>query len=127
MKRYHVHLSPDKSAIRLLEGAEKEKYLGYLEYLSKIITDEKEINHLWGGWCAMKGPECLKALNVSEHMLDKANENNYMSVLNARDLFTCEAHNELTATFLRMVCEDRVETGIEQIPRIKRLQKGIID
>ena len=41
--------------------------------------------------------------------------------------FTCEAHNELITTYLRMICDDRVKFGKQQIPRIEKLQKGVIN
>ena len=46
---------PDDSQIRLLKDGEREGFLRYISYLSEIIGDDKELEHFWQGWCAMRG------------------------------------------------------------------------
>jgi Putative enzyme of poly-gamma-glutamate biosynthesis (capsule formation) len=116
---------PDASCVKALEYAEKEGFLVYLDYLSKLIADEKELNLLWYGWCALKGPQWLKDLEGAGYPPERMDEESLMKCLDARNAFTCESHNELTSTYLRMICENKVGMGVEQIQRIERLQKGM--
>lgn len=117
---------PEATGINLLTGTDREKFLKYLLYISGLIVDRKELELLWRGWCAIKGPKWLKYLEGAAYLPEEQDGKDFKKVLESRNAFTCEAHNELITTFLRMVCDGSVETAREQMPRIEKLQKGII-
>ena len=40
-----------------------------------------------------------------------------------RDLYTCEAHNELLTVYLRMMAEGKLELGAEYEKKVRALQR----
>jgi hypothetical protein len=117
---------PFEKKFSLLEGEGRDEFLKYLSHLSGIIEDEQERELMWQGWCAMKGPQWMRYLDGAAYAANIDGEELNQRVYSARNMFTCEAHNELAATYLRMLCDGRVEAALKQTERIMALQKGII-
>ncbi len=46
----------------------------------------------------------------------------FPDVLRLRNMFTCEAYNELITNYLKLLGEYRLEEAAEYIPHIKQLQ-----
>lgn len=116
---------PDATGIELIKGIEKDDFLKYINHLSDIIQDEKELTALWQAWCLENGSELIGFLKGGKWPFDFENKNALQEMVNCRNAFTCEAHNELLTTFLKMLCDNKLDNGYQYLPKIKKLKKGI--
>ncbi|MFW6270013.1 MAG: CapA family protein [Bacillota bacterium] len=116
----------DKKRINILKKTNKSDFVDYIKYISKIIKQEEKLNNYWLGWCAMHGPDWLNYIKDLDWPCDIDDKKVFQNILGARNAFSCEAHNELLTTFLKMMVRDQIKTGEEYIPEIKKLQKEII-
>ncbi len=119
------NFGPDAASIKPILGKDKKDFINYFKYLSRIIKDEKMLNEFWYGWCALKGPSWLNFLeDIDNYPFDEEYIKNRLP--GARNVFSCEAHNELMTTYLNMVHNNEVSKAEEIIPVIENLQKGKI-
>ena len=118
--------APTAEVISPLTGANRTRFVRYLDYLSQVIVDPAEMNRYWDAWCAMRGPDWLSYLQGAVWLVDRQDEVAWSRLLAARNSFTCEAHAELIAHFLRMIEEGRAEGCTLDIERVKRLRDGEI-
>jgi hypothetical protein len=54
--------------------------------------------------------------------IEHRNSETIKQLMRLRNRFTCEAHNELSTNFLRLVEEDRVKEAEQYIAKIQKLQ-----
>lgn len=83
--------------LELLEGEKKEKFMAYLDQITRPIGDRAKIKHLFKIWAAVSGSNYSKAVNFAEEMTDDAEKTRRV-----KNIFGCEAHNELIREFLFM-------------------------
>lgn len=103
-----------------LEGKEKEDFLKYLEHLCEVIPDRKLLCEYFDGWCMISGAHShLDMVHFTENMYTGGPA----SVKVMRNLFSCEAHNELLRYSLQLMYEDRLEEAGKRVEEIKRLQQ----
>jgi poly-gamma-glutamate synthesis protein (capsule biosynthesis protein) len=120
------YVCKDKGAYLVpLAGKARQDFLRYLQYISDVIKDERELERYWHGWCAMHGANWLEYIRHVPHPLRK-DTRSLVRLLLARNAFSCEAHCELLTTFFRMACENRIGAARKYIPAIKKLQQGLI-
>lgn len=130
-----VDIIPYKAVARtgcltLLGDRERDEFLAYLSFLSRISRDDGEIRRYWHGWCALMGPKWLRWLSRSSPLallytaLPSRRFISMKSLLATRALVTCEAYNEILSTFMDLVRKGQVETAKEYIPLITTLQRG---
>ena len=116
---YPYQFNKETSVLRLMKGRDREKMLTYLAAISEPIQDEIEHEKLFYGWCMIGGPGYAKALRYSDdYLVNPENE----QLLAARNLFTCEAHNELLTVYLRMMVEGTLTLGAEYEQKVRQLQ-----
>ncbi len=108
------------SVIKLMEGEARETMMAYVEDISKRFLDPVEHEHMFMGWCMIAGPGYARATKYDESMLENPDE---PPALSLRNVFTCEAHNELITTYMRMIVEHKVDIGLEYKPLVHELQK----
>mgnify|MGYP001003113781 CR=1 FL=1 len=46
------HCAPRGEAVTLLKGAERQRFLAYLQRLCAIVPDEDEVARIFDAWCA---------------------------------------------------------------------------
>lgn len=122
-----VDFAPDGTRLRLMTGAEKERFIHYLEYISGLIKDEEEVCKYWHAWCMMKGIWWKGHFNNLEYPFDRSREDKLLSALALRNGHTCEAHNEIITTFLRLIAHGNDKGHEEYMKKIENLQMGIIN
>lgn len=117
-----VQLHPYKfsaEAIELLKGEKLEAFNVYLERISKPIQNNNELQRLFDGWCMISGIEYAKNLTFSPDML----KNGTRQVKHLKNLFGCEAHNELITRLLTLCYEGRAEEAAKTTQVITSLQR----
>lgn len=112
--------SLEDSIIRLMEGEAKEKMMTYLEDISRRFADPVEHERMFMGWCMIAAPGYANATKFDGRMLSAPDE---PPALSLRNVFTCEAHNELITTYMRMIVEHKLDIGRRYEPIVRGLQK----
>ena len=103
-----------------LSGEEKADFLEYLAHLCVVIGDKKLLEEYFDSWCAISGlHNHLDMVEFTENMYTDGPN----SVKVMRNLFSCEAHNELLRRSLQILYEGRQNKAGKHIDEIKRLQQ----
>lgn len=114
---------PDCSTITPFTGKDKERMLAYLAMISGPIQDERLLADYFKGWCMISGVHYIKRLQFKdEYLSDPATAEN-KQFLFMRNVFTCEAHNELLTATLRLIEEGELELGRQMAEKIRLWQK----
>ena len=121
-----------------LDGTDEGKHLlGYLECISRPLSDEKKMRKLFDSWCMISGigvtDQPWHVSHVSdfepEHLdafiKERVKNGRTSPYINVKNIFSCEAHNELLRNTFDMVYEGRCEeamAGVEDILKLQRLE-----
>ena len=107
----------------LLEGEEKEKFLRYIEYISKDYDNERLMLDYFDAWTRISGIfGYLNCAAFTKDMLD-CDQN---KIRELKNLFSCEAHNELIEKSTKVIYDNRIEEVKKYEEKIRTLQKMII-
>lgn len=106
----------DEEKLTLLQGEEKKEFLAYMDILNQPIDNPKELQAWFDSWCMI--PDYLERLANFE--ADLFNDGNTEEIVLYKNVFGCEAHNELLTNSMRLIYESRVE---EAKARVEKLQK----
>ena len=104
----------------ILEGEEKEHFLKYIEVLNKTFEDEEELQKWFDAWCTTQIHYANALTTYKEEILTS---NIQSENTRAKNVFNCEAHNEVVRNILNMAYECRFEEAKERVPLIKKLQE----
>ena len=116
------HCAPCGEAVTLLRGAERRRFLAYLQRLCTIVPDEKEVARIFDAWCARwirSGG--LAGLAQPFYPLDWSDPAAVENLMRMRNLHTCEAHAELLTRALRIAEERREEEAAAYLPKLEAL------
>lgn len=116
---------PDGTRVTLLEGDDRRDFLDYLQHISGIIGDEAKRQNLWDAWCLTQGSFWMDSFRQVRMPAPDDGDGAEMNRLVVRNGFTCEAHREVVTTFLKMVCENRMDEAGAHRAELVDLQKGI--
>jgi hypothetical protein len=103
----------------MLQGKEKEEFLRYIACISEPIGDMKKIRELFDNWCMVSNDYVNTLATYSSDLLADGQAER---VKDLRNLFTCEAHNEVLKNTLVMIYESRIEAAKEGVEYIQKLQ-----
>ncbi|MBR6794318.1 MAG: CapA family protein [Clostridia bacterium] len=98
-----------------MEGAQKEKFMAYIEELNAPIGDPLKLREYFDSWCMITG---LKYAGYLSFGL----ESEPPQRARLKNSFSCEAHNELIGNTVKIFFEDRVEAAKSKVAEIERLQ-----
>lgn len=90
----------------------------YLYSISKVIRDAEKLKNLYAGWTLMSGKTYFESLCKK---IMSGQEEEFISL--AKDLFCCEAHNELLKTYLNIRYENTQKRYSSYINEIKEKMK----
>lgn len=106
-----------------LIGEQKEKMMEYLQKLSRLFQDPAEHEAYFKGWCMIAGPVYAEMMVFRQKYLEEEKWSEDRDFLNLRNLYTCEAHNELMTSLLMMIENKELAFGKEMAEKVKKLQK----
>jgi poly-gamma-glutamate synthesis protein (capsule biosynthesis protein) len=119
---YPYNIELDGSKITLFKDVKKAKFNDYLAEISAIIKDEDKADKMFEAWAVSHGK------SLPQYYVPFADKETYKKVPKdipqapaARNVLTCEAHNELFKTFMRLYLEERMEEAEKLVPEIERL------
>jgi len=108
----------DSESFTVLESAEKEEFLGYIADISAPIADPAEIQAWFDSWCLTS----TYLNNLTKFKPEMFADGMAEEIRSVKNLFGCEAHNELLRNTLFMIYESRIEAARPRVEIIKRLQ-----
>ena len=108
----------DFNGIRLLKDKKLENFNKYKSEIDGIIKDEKRHKKLWDAWCVRWGYNYYIT-----HIFDPEDMENSLRMKRARNIFSCEAHNELIKCALDLKYRGEIESAKDLIEYTRELQK----
>ncbi|MBR3761258.1 MAG: CapA family protein [Lachnospiraceae bacterium] len=117
----HLEIHPykfDFEKLTVLKGEEKERFLKYMQCLCEPLCDVKKLQQLFDSWCLTQGYAVL----LTRYREELFEDGHAFEVRGLKNLFNCEAHNELMKNTFMMLFESRVEAARPGIEQIKSLQ-----
>ena len=121
-----IDFGPDGTKIIQIKENKKNEFIEYLKYISNIISNDEEVEKYWHAWCMMKGPWWVEYFNKLKYPFDRENSDQLTATLAIRNAHTCEAHNEIITTFMKLIAHGNDAGHEEYIRRIENLQKGLV-
>ncbi len=108
----------------LLQGAEKEKLLAYVRELSAPLGDGAQMRRYFDSWCMIAGIGVGDQLSYlgAVHDFRAGMLDNLAELVHTKNVFSCEAHNELIRRSLDLVYEGKREEALAGVEEIYRLQ-----
>ena len=115
----------DAEQIVPLEGETRISFFRYLETLSEPLDDPARMKRLFEAWSSRHGFGYLARSLAhippgwDEHPSDRAVAK---AMLGLRNLFSCEAHNDIVRCFLCLQEENRIDEAAKLFPYMEKLQ-----
>ncbi|MCI8442793.1 MAG: CapA family protein [Provencibacterium sp.] len=114
---------PDCRQITPFKGEEKEKMLRYLEEISAAFQDDERHRRLFRGWTTIAGPGYANSMKWEERYLTDPQFAKRQEMLALRNLWTCQAHNELMRVLSVSANEGLLEDARTAAEEVRRLQR----
>jgi poly-gamma-glutamate synthesis protein (capsule biosynthesis protein) len=109
----------DFDGIRLLKGEKLDNFQKYIAELNDIIADEKRHRELWNAWCVRWGMNYY----MNHVVYDAALFDDVVRFVRLKNIFSCEAHNELIRDSLILKYRGNLEEARKLIDYTQELQK----
>jgi len=124
---YAIEIMPyrfDNERMHSLPLEDTEKFFNYMSALCNLISDPETIQSYFDAWCAHEGSKYLSWIRdrLAKWPIELNSREAVRELLPVRNMFTCEAHNNMITTYLRLVEEGRVPQALEGWPKIEMLQ-----
>lgn len=104
---------------QVLDGEEKAYFIKYLDYIKKPIGNEELLRKYFDAWCVMDGIGGYSYfVNYTSTMVEKG----ATEASGLKNIFSCEAHNELMTNTMKIIYDGRCKEAEEKIEEIKKLQ-----
>ncbi len=109
----------DFDEITLLKGEELVEFKRYLDILNEPIKDSKKIAELFDAWCMEAGKVYSQFIKFNQDEFENYTAENISPLKN---LFSCEAHDELMNNTLKVIYEGKADEAKKGLGKIKALQ-----
>lgn len=97
---------------------EKSIFINYLDEISDVIQNAEQLENLYKAWAIIHGKSYLNAMYKNLGNLDDKKK---LAVV--KNMFSCEAHNELIKTYLNILYDDEVEKNYIYVDEIKQYMR----
>lgn len=117
-----IHPYRFDSAITFLHREEKAWFERYMDYINAPIESEEALARLFDSWC-MVPTRFGYYEELSSFAMEMINDGFRASTPKMKNIFTCEAHNELLTNLMQMIFEERIEISRPGVALIEALQR----
>lgn len=122
----------DKEKVKVLDADGAAKFEAYMKKLCAPLNDPARLQQYLEAWSTVHGKAHYNLLNVAlppgTDWLAELSEPVIMNrAMRVRNIFTCEAHNDMVKCWLRLVEEQRLDEAAKLYGEIEELQKGFMD
>jgi len=113
----------ESEVLQILVSDELNKFNEYMTVLNEIIANPEKQKELFRAWCIISGANIYaQNLNYSDEMLQDNKK-----LVHVKNIFSCEAHNELIKTLFNMSYDGYKEEAVKAAEKIKALQNFLTD
>jgi poly-gamma-glutamate synthesis protein (capsule biosynthesis protein) len=116
---------PDAAKIKLFKDQKREDFFVYLNKLSEILADDPEAEKYWNAWCVSMGTYQARMSGMPEWPVDLSDEENFRKLLSARNLHTCEAHNELVTRLFYLAVAGKLDEAEKYVDKLNQLKECV--
>lgn len=115
----------DNERIHALSENAESGFFEYLDTLNTLVLDDEKVLSYFEAWAAKHGGNYLTWMRdrLAKWPIDMNDRAAVKEMLPVRNIFTCEAHNDLLRKYLRLMEEGRVSQALEGWDAIEKLQK----
>ncbi len=112
----------EDGVMSLLSGAEKERAEAFLGKVSGMLLNDETVKQYYDSWCMGTGLQYTSMMRTLEesHLCP---EGQPAEVQHIKNLFGCEAHNELVKNTLTILCDGRMDEALKTKPALDELIK----
>lgn len=108
-----------KNKVEVLKGERYDKFMAYMDTLIAPISDRKKLQALFDSWCTFEGVGYAGSLLYTPDVLHGGAE----GAKRMKNIFSCEAHNELVRNLMLICYEDRFDEAEKGADYVRSLQK----
>lgn len=108
--------------VELLRGEEREAFDRYMAYITEPISSGARLSELFDSWCLVPSRFGYYE-ELSSFATDLIADGHRSRTPKMKNIFVCEAHNELLTNLMRVIFEERVEEARAGVPLIETLQR----
>lgn len=126
---YAIEIEPfrfDNYKMFSLKDEDRDAFFAYMEEISKPLSEPELLQQYFEAWSTVYGAGYLGALVAVPEMKlpeEPTPPETLAKWMRPRNLFTCEAHNNMIQQLLRLVEEQRVGAANSKMDYIKGLQR----
>jgi hypothetical protein len=115
-------LDPASGRLDLVRGQRRAQLSRWLREVSRVLKDEHLLQEYFDAWTTVHGASYHRYLEG--HACDVVTARNRSAYAGFRNLWTCEAHNELITTFARMKFDCRLKAAEARLATLKTWMLG---
>ncbi len=120
-----THFGLPATCVEPLQDEEKTAFLEYLSDISAVLGDWEQIQRFHEAWAASPNNYVASFIRKASWCEeDFANPEKKKELMPLRNIFTCEAHNELLCTWLKLFEQNRLEKAAEAYPELEKWKKA---
>ncbi len=117
-----IHPYRFDAKIEMLQGEEREAFARYISYINAPIASENELKRLFDSWC-MVPTRFGYYEELASFSMDMIADGQRARTPKMKNIFACEAHNELLTNLMQLIFEERVEEARQGVALIETLQR----
>ena len=114
------HMAQDGTTILPLDGVDRTAFLEYIQTISEPIADRQKLEWYFKGWCMETGPVYAGMLLYDPEYLTNPASRCESRFLNLCNNFTCEAHNELLKTMMKIIAGGEVDEAKDILRHVRK-------
>ena len=108
--------------ITMLKGEEKEQFMRYMDCLNAPLGKPEEVQAWFDAFCTTQAHYTNSLQNYTSEFFGDGEHRTQGEFLSVKNVFNCEAHNEVVRRVLHLIYENKLEQNKERVPLIKKLQ-----
>jgi poly-gamma-glutamate synthesis protein (capsule biosynthesis protein) len=117
-------LRENNTHLHVLDGAQREVVLRYIDRLSAIIADPAEVRRYYEAWATHLGAWYISRFDYKkEYETSAITKEQLWEFSPTKNLLGCEAHNDLIKTLTQLVYEGRFDQAHAHLDDLLELQK----
>ncbi len=120
IKAIPIKLEMQSPKLAQLSGSRKIKFLKWLSEISKVIGDKELVDKYFKAWATEWGK--IYFGNVKHFKSDLSSPEGLRSFSSFRNLWCCEAHNELLATYSELLFRMKTAEAEKLLKKLKNWQ-----
>ncbi len=117
-------LQDNNTHLHVLDGAQREVILSYIDRLSAIIAHPAEVRRYYEAWATHLGAYYISRFDYKkEYETSAITEEQLWEFSPTKNLLGCEAHNDLIRTLTQLIYEGRFDQAHAHLEELQELQK----